>query len=318
MHLQFRHGIVRSQIDIAGTANFIRENGSDNRYIDLVCDNGPFIFTIAHSNNDYLIEINKTFPRAWGPVPATGQTQYLYIDVSLLDATLTYSFTTVFPYHGPTAPISPVQDQHWFDTTNFLMKVWNGHKWMVKLRVFVGSYNNSAVLTPLPRGSSVGLNTACNAGNILLGRNNYPLHDADGTFVTTESKLLVGHTTSETVRFEAAILYAEATMFIPAYSLVSYVAPRKVQLASYLNTDLMINGIMTEEYFTGEVGNVISVGLVRNEQWSFNLSDINKPLFCGQNGEVTLDAPPVGVTQEIGYVYDIDTIYLNIQQQIFM
>ena len=318
MHLQFRHGIVRNQIDIAGTANFIRENGSDNRYIDLVCDNGPFIFTVAHSTNDYLIEVNKTYPKAWGPVQPTGQTQYLYIDVSLLDSTLTYGFTTIFPYHGPTAPNNPSQDQHWFDTTNFLMKVWNGHKWIVKLRMFVGNYSNSAQVIANPRGSLVGLNQNCEAGNILLGRNNYPLHDADGTFVTSESKLLVGHTTSETVRFEAAILYAATTMFIPAYSLVSYIAPRKVQLASHLNVDLMVNGIMTQEYFTGEVGNVVSTGLVRNEQWTFNLADINQPLFCGPNGEVTLDAPPVGVTQEIGYVYDIDTIYLNIQQPIIM
>jgi hypothetical protein len=318
MHLQFRQGIVRNQIDIAGTSNFIRENGSDNRFIDLVCDNGPFIFTVAHSNNDYLIEINKTFPKAWGPVQATGQTQYLYIDVSLLDATLVYGFTTVYPYYGSTAPSHPSQDQHWFDTENNLMKVWNGNKWQIKLRLFVGHYNSSAILLPNPRGSSVEKNDACEAGNILLGRNNYPLHDADGTFVTTESKLLVGHTTSETIRFEAAILYAAVVSNIPAYSLVSYIAPRKVQLASYLNSNLMVNGIMTEDYFIGEVGNVISAGLVRNEQWNFNIADIGQPLFCGANGEVTLDAPPVGVTQEIGYVYDIDTIYLNIQQPIIM
>lgn len=318
MKLQFRQGIVRTQIDIAGTANFIRENGSDNRYIDLVCDNGPVVFTLAHANNDYLVEINKTFAKAWGPVQAVGQTQYLYWDISLLDATVTYGFTVVYPYYGPTAPTSPQADQHWFDTTNKLMKVWNGSKWNIKLRVFAGVYNNSAVVIPNSRGTQVGLNNSCDAGNIILGRNNYPLHDADGTFVTSESKLVIGHTSSETVRFEAAMLYAQATETIPEYSLVSYVAPRKVKLATYLDTNLMVNGIMTQNYFVGDVGNVISNGLVRNDQWTFNLADIGQRLFCGVNGEVTLTPPPTGVVQEIGYVYDIDTIYLNIQQPIIM
>jgi hypothetical protein len=318
MQLQFRQGIVRTQIDIAGTANFIRENGSDNRYIDLICDNGPVIFTLAHANNDYLIEINKTFPKAWGPTQAHGQTQYLYWDVSLLDATVTYGLTTIYPYFGQLAPTSPQVDQHWFDVGNNLMKVWNGTKWVVKLRVFAGVYNNAAVVIPNARGSQVGLNTTCDAGNIILGRNNYPLHDADGTFVTSESKLVIGHTSAETVRFEAALLYAEATVNIPEYSLVSYIAPRKVKLASYLDTNFMVNGIMTKGYFIGEVGNVISNGLIRNEQWDFSLLNIGQPLFCGANGEVTLTPPLTGVSQEIGYVYDIDTIYLNIQQPIIM
>jgi hypothetical protein len=75
---------------------------------------------------------------------------------------------------------------------------------------------------------------------------------------------------------------------------------------------------MTNEYFIGEVGNVISNGLVRNEQWNFLPSQVNMPLFCGQNGEVTLTPPPVGMLQEIGYVYDADTIYLRIQLPIIL
>ena len=318
MEILFRHGIVRHQIDIAGTANFVRKSGNGGDFIDLICDNGPVIFSIAHASNNYLVEISKTVPNAWGPLTATGQTQYLYWDISLLDAKLTYGFTTVAPYTGPTAPPNPIIDQHWFDKTTNLMKVWSGVKWLVKLRLFAATYDNNAILIPRTRGTHVGLATPCSAGSILFGKNNYPLHDSDGTFVTSESNLVVGHTSGETVRFDAAQLYAEALENIPKFSLVSYTSPRKVILSSYLREDLMINGIMVEDYFIGEVGNVISHGLVRNEQWSFTNSEINMPLFSGQHGEVTLVPPPVGVSQQIGYVYDNDTIYIQIQMPVIM
>lgn len=319
MQLNFRQGIVRHQTDIAGTATFVRKSGNGDDHIDLICDETPLIFTAAHGANNYLVQFSKTIPDAWGPLVAVGQTQYLYWDISLLTGAVTFGFTLVNPYFGVNAPPNPItNDQHWFDTTANIMKVWNGSKWLPKIRVFAATYNNSAVLVVRQRGTQVNKNEACDAGNILIGKNNSPLRDTDGTFVTTESNLIVNHTTGENVRFDAAQLFAQATGFIPKFSLVSYVAPRKVQLASYLNTSLEVNGIMVDEYFTGEVGNVIAHGLVRNDQWDFQSNQVNKPLFCGQNGEVTLTPPPVGMLQEIGYVYDADTIYMSIQMPIIM
>ena len=318
MELLFRQGIIRHQVDVAGTANFIRKSGNGGDFIDLICDNGPIIFTFAHGTGNYLIEIPRTVPNAWGPLVAHGQTQHLYWDISLLDASLTYGYTKLTPYTAPKPPINPVTDLHWFDKTSNLMKVWNGTKWIVKLRVFAAVYDNNAILVPRQRGTQVGLNTKCSAGSIIFGKNNYPLHDSDGTFVTSESTLVIGHTTGETVRFDTVQLYAEVLENIPKYSFISYVSPQKVQLSSYLNDLLMVNGMMVEDYDTGEVGNVLSHGLIRNEQWNFSNADINKPIFTGQHGEVTIIPPPIGVSQQLGFVYDNDAIYLNIQQPILM
>lgn len=319
MKLKFRQGLVRHQTDTAGTQRYIKASGVNGDYIDMMCDETPLIFTAAHQNANYLIQFTKTQNNAWGPLQAHGQTQYLYWDISLLDASVTFGYTIVFPYHGPNAPAAPIlQDQHWFDTTNKIMKVWNGNKWIPKVRVFAAVYTDNGIIQAKTIGSQVGINEDCDAGNIIVGKNNYPLRDSDGTFVTSESNLVISHTTGETVRFDAAQLYGQATEFIPKYYLISYTAPRKVKLASYLDINNEVHGIMLDDYYPGEIGNIVAHGLVRNEQWNFTDTQVNNPLFCGQHGEVTLSPPAVGVSQQIGYVYDNDTIFIHIQLPVIL
>jgi hypothetical protein len=312
MLLRFRQGIVRHQADIAHTATFIKKNGSDGSFIDLDCDNGPVQFTIAHFEADYLFEETTSVPRAWGPCP-TGSTQYLYWDVSLLNGALTRSWTSYPPYTSPTPPSNPSNDQHWFDTTAKAMKVWNGAKWMVKLRVFAGVYDSNSILTAKQNGTQCGISSAeIKAGNIILGKNGYPLRDYDGTYVTTESNLVVANGSSEDVKFDAAIQYAQAQAFLPSFSLVSYFAPNIVNLASYQNTSKQVNGIIRHDSWPGQIVKVVSHGVVANDQWDWNPTDVGKPLFCGANGEITLTPPAVGISQIVGYVYDVSAVYMSI------
>jgi phage-related tail fiber protein len=308
MLLQFRQGIVRHQIDTAGTATFIRKSGNGEN-VDLICDNAPFIFTVAHSNNDYLIEIRKTYPNAWTGLTPIGITQYLYLDISLLDASLTFGYTIIPPYYGPTAPTAPIVNQHWFDTTKLLHKVWNGNKWIVKLRIFAAVYNSNAILLPKTLGSQVNLNVPCTAGNIVSLDENTPIVGANGTFVTTETGMLAKYTSAEPLKLEAVQLYAEALEFIPKFSFVSFKQPKKVLTANIGDT---VNGLMLEDYFTGEVGNIVTSGLVRNDQWNFALSDINKTLYIGPNGTMTL-VPAVSQIYKVGYIVDVDTIMVQLQ-----
>ena len=318
MKLQFRQGIVQHQIDVAGTATFVRKSGNGGNYIDLICDNAPLIFTIAHGTNNYLIQQTKTVTNAWGPFLTPNQTQYLYWDISMLNGSLTFGYTSINPTFGNNAPNNPAVDQHWFDSKTYMMKVWNGSKWIIKLRCFAATYNNSATLVPRTRGTQVALNVPCAAGFILKGKKGQLLKDGDGTFVTTESELLATYTSGENIRFEAMQMYAETTEFIPKFSAVSFVSPGKVKLANCLDVSKQVNGVMTEQYFIGEVGNIISYGLIINDQWNFANNQINKPVFINNAGEITITPPVAGVIQEIGYVYNNNTIYLNIQHPIIM
>ena len=311
MKLSFRQGIVRHQVDIAGTPTFIRKNGSDSAFIDLVCDNGPIQFTIAHFDADYLFEEFTTISKAWGPMPHSS-TQYLYWDVSLLNATITHGFTAYPPYISINPPTSPSTDQHWYDTTANAMKVWNGAKWLIKLRVFAGAYDSNSVLTPKQNGTQIGLNGDFTAGHIVIGKNGYPLRDYDGTFVTTESNLIVANGSSEDVKFDAALQFAQASEFMPAFSLVSFTSPGIISFASYQNVNLQVNGVIRSDCWPGTVVKVFSHGVCSNDQWNFSTSQIGQPLFCGVNGEITLTPPSVGISQIVGYVYDVSAIYISI------
>lgn len=313
MELNFRQGILKRQSDLTNSAIFIQKSSMDGRYLDLIVSPDPTVFAVAHFTANYLIEETRTVEKAWGPMEPTGETQYLYWDVSLLDASLTRGFTTLPPITSNSEPVNPQNDQHWFDTENTVMKVFLNNKWQVKLRVFSAIYDRNANIIAYPIGTQVGINNgAFSAGNIILGKNNKPLRDSDGTFVTSESNLIIARTSAEAVKFDAALAFAEAVENIPKFSLVSILPRRKVALASFINTKRHIHGIVTVDLNPGEVGQIVSNGLIRNEQWSFNETQVGKPVFCGPTGQITLTPPISGILQQVGFVYDVDAIYLNI------
>lgn len=313
MELNFRQGILKRQSDLTNTPIFIQKSSLDGRYLDLVVSPDPTIFTVAHYTANYLIEETRTVLKAWGPMEPTGDTQYLYWDVSLLDASLTRGFTLIPPIISSAEPTLPKEDQHWFDTNAMVMKVFLYGKWQVKLRVFAAIYDRNATIIAHPIGSQINVNTGSHfAGNIVLGKSNKPLRDSDGTFVTSESNLIIARTSAEAVKFDSVLAFAEAVEFIPNFSLVSILAHRKVALASFLRTDRQIHGAVITDLYPGEVGQLISNGLIRNEQWSFTEQQVGKPLFCGPAGEITLTPPISGILQQVGFVYDVDAIFLNL------
>ena len=319
MQLTFRHGILRRQTDILNTPTFLRKSSPAGNYIDLIVSPDPTVFVISHGESNYLIEESKTVIQAWGPFPALGQTQYLFWDVSLLDGSITRGFTLLPLMVTGNTPPTPAIDQHWFDLNDMVMKVWNGSKWTIKLRLFAATYDSNAIILPFPIGTQVGITNVENkAGNIMLARDNKPLRNSVGEFVTTESSLTISHTSAESVKFETAVIHASATEYIPKFSLVSFIGPRQMALASSANVNRQISGIVLEDFYTGEVGITVPSGIVRNDQWSFTPSQIGKPIFCSTTGEVTLVPPTFGICQIAGQVHDIDTIYMNILAPIIL
>lgn len=312
MELNFRQGILKRQSDITNTSIFIQKTSLDGRYLDLIVSPDPTVFTISHLSSNYLLEETRTVEKAWGPMEPTGDTQYLYWDVSLLDASLTRGFTLLPPAISSTEPVNPQPDQHWYDLESNVYKVWTNGRWQTKLRCFAATYDRNANIIPFPIGSHVNItNGNFTAGNIILGKNNKPLRDSDGTFVTSESNLIIARTSAEAVKFDSVLAFAEAVENIPKYSLVTILPRRKVVLSSFLRTDRHIHGLVSSDLNPGEVGQIISNGVVRNEQWNFSEQSIGKPLFCGPAGEITLTPPISGILQQIGYVYDTDAICLN-------
>jgi hypothetical protein len=328
VQLSFRQGIVRYQTPLSGPT-LLQRTPLSNTSVDLiVVPNEPVLITFAHYTTNYLISENTTVSGAWGsgavgstngPL-AMNQTQYLYWDIDLATGALTRGWTSLAPIYTSQAPTNPHPGQMWFDNIHTVWNVFTQSTptsigvWQNKIRCFAGIYQSNGVLVPMPIGSQVppppGIVGIFSAGNLLLGTNNQPLKNSDGTFVTTATQLIVQETSGQNVTFDAALAWGEAAQDIPAFYLVSFGPNKTISLASSNNYSSFVSGIVTDQLYEEEVGRVVINGVVRYDQWNWPI--INAPLFCGPSGQVTLTPPPIGVIQQIGTTYDSDAIVLNI------
>lgn len=326
MKLNFRQGIVRHQTALTGP-NWLQKTSLTGASIDLNAGDEPVVFTTAHYGANYVFEETRTIVGAWGSgVPgsnnssliANGQTQYLFWDIDLATGAVTRGWTLIPPIISSIEPTNPLADTHWFDLLNTRMRVFRktGNapgQWQDKVRLFAAKYDSSANIIPFPIGSQVGISDGnFGGGNLILGTNNKPLKQSDGTFVTTESDLIIQQTSGQSVKFDMALVFAQASEEIPKFSLVSFQPKRKIGLASSNNTTSFVSGLVVEDLHQEEIGQVITNGVVRNEQWDWLPTQINKPLFCNASGQLRLTPPTVGVVQQVGFVYDQDSIYLNL------
>lgn len=304
MKLTFRQGIARHQTDVSGNPTFLQRSGANGQFVDLVVSPTPTVLAFAHREGTYLVEELKTVPNAWGPISTA--TTYLYWDVNLLTGQLTRGVTTLPPLYSSAAPPSPTPDQHWFDTVENIFRVWNGNKWVEKVRIFAGHVTSGAIIHAIPTGSQAGLNGDFEGGNIVLDSFGMPLRQSNGCFVTTSTWLNVVNLGTVTARLDAAIMNGMAAEELPMFSLVQLRPGRRMVLARSTDYTSRVAGLVTEDLYEGEVSRIISSGVVRNQSWSWPDSSINQALFCGPTGEVTTATPTSGVVQQIGFVYDKD------------
>ena len=326
MQLTFRQGIIRHQTTITGP-EWLQKSSLTGTTIDLNANSEPVVFTVSHYGSNYLFEETRSIVAAWGggnegsinsPLVATGQTQYLFWDINLATGGLTRGWTLVPPIISATEPVDPLPDTHWFDTVNTRMCVYQtnhgGHgTWINKIRLFAAVYDQNATVIPMSIGSQVGIDSGnYYAGNLIFGVNNKPLKQSDGTFVTTESNLIVSNTSGQNVKFDMALVYAQAREEIPKFYLVKFEPDRRIGLAKSSDRNSFVSGMSTQDLHQEEVGQIVTNGVIRNEQWNWTPMQINRPLFCGPTGEITLVPPTAGILQQVGFIYDQDSIYLNL------
>jgi len=316
--LNFRQGIVRHQTDVSGNAIFLqRSTASGGQFIDLIVSPDQTILSFAHRASTYIVEELRTVPRAWGPLSGPG-TKYLYWDLSLMTGTLTRSITLLPPIYTSSAPTAPAPDQYWFDTVENIGRVFNGTKWVEKLRVFAGSVTSNAVVHPARVGSEAGLVGDTEGGHIVLDSLGSPLRQSNGTFVTTVSWLNVVNLGTTSTRLEEPIMSGQAAEELPQFSLVQLRKGRRLFLARSTDYTTRVSGIITTDMYEGEVEQVITRGVVRSDDWTFTDDEINRPVFCGATGQVTLRPPRTGVLQQVGFVYDVNAIMMDIKQVVVL
>jgi len=252
---------------------------------------------------NYLIQEPSIVKNAWGPMPP-GVTSLLYWDVDVATGEVTRGFTTsTFSYSYGYAPPNPTLDQHWFDTQAWTMNVWNGTSWVIKIRVFAGTYNSSNTVTAATFKSQVSNHTQSNAGYILYDLNQRAIIDpTDETFVTTGDGLVVQMDSfSLPVSMDASVAYVTAAESIPAKSLVSVIGNNQVRLAD-AGTNRYAVAMVEDDAAAGSTVRLLFSGVVYNDQWNFAPSLLGKPIFLGSHGEFTFVSSNFGMLQVVGVV----------------
>jgi hypothetical protein len=325
MKYGFRQGVVRHQHDIAGHASHLAVSSLDRSYIDFLANEEPTLISFAHGDAEYLVEELKTVQRAWGPFAPERGTVFLYWEIDMVSGEVRHGFTQFPPVVSKKIPNFEREGQHWFDLNENVMKVWDTKllRFMPKLRVFAASFDSRNVLTPMPMGSQVGLSEDIESGFIIFDEDQKPLRTSTGRFATSTRRMHARgssfdqpNTLSAGFRVEDNIVLVTAKTTIPRLHCVSIVGPNLVELASYRRTDRIVSGVIVENIYSGEKASMLLRGVIHDPNWNFPVTHINKYLFCGLNGEVTVTPPPTGMSQIIGILLDTDSVFFDPQQPI--
>jgi len=317
----FRHGIARRQQDSNNNPNNLQPSNGGS-YVDLIVSPDPTAFLIAHFDVDYLVTENATVAKAWGPF-TSGTDYWLYWDVDFQTGALSRGYTTLEPEFGAVPPSSPAPDQHWFDTSAVVQKVWTGSSWIEKLRVFAAKYQSGTTLIYYPLGTQVGISGgAVFAGKILFDPDLNPLQkfqrNRRGQFITTETDLNSQFNRISNFRVEAAVVQGEAQENIPIHHAVSLNNYDTLVLADHDNSNRPAIGVATEDMFTGEVRSYITKGFLTDEvNWDWSAYPAQTGIFLGAAGELVAEPDPLVYHQQLlGYIVNRNTVFINIEQAI--
>ena len=300
MKLNFRQGLHHAPLT-GGHPSFLTYNPGNNSItvsvgVDLVRASA------AWSDVNYVIEERANAVNAWGPLvwnsawgPNPGLfTSYLYWDLNLSSGVVTRGYSPVLPGFDTRTPLNPALDQHWFDLNVNTMKVWDGVRWNQKIRVFAGSFaGGTGVITERELGTQVAIYYPGNQqswpdhGYVIFGIDQKGIHNSDGSFVTTAVPINTYHGSfSSPIRLELANSTALAAEPIPAFYAVSNTGMGTVVLANGTVVASRPVGIAMTPVITGDPVDIVTHGILYNDQWNWNVANGEKDLYCGTSGEL--------------------------------
>ena len=305
MRISYRQGLISAQ------SNFLQIGQQNSQYVDVVVSPTPVIAAIASGAKDYLIAESRSVSNAWGPF-TDSLTHYLYWEINRVDGTLMRGETTIPIIVSGTAPNTPLVNQMWWDSSTAYMKLWNGSRWNVVLRVFAGSITGS-VITPEPFSSQVSLNTPVDAGYLASDGLGGVFRASNGDFLTTNTPI-VAQDTGSLVKLDGAQVTVQANENIPRFSAV-YLAGGRAALASSAAPDNIIKApialVTVDAYQNDSVDLVTSGRLVVNEQWAWSNAELGKTVYCNNTGQLTTLRPTTLKCIRVGTIVSANSVLLN-------
>ena len=323
MRLNFRQGIARAR-EILGAPDFLTYNNTFST-VDVNITTPWLIVTAAFKSKNYLIEERANQSQSWGPFawnPIWGAappviTYQLYWNVNLATGAVTKGYTPWAPIYSATEPTGQRIDQHWFDTVNNVMFVWDSTAWQQVCRVFAASFGpGTLAITHRPFGSQVGITGDFAAGYIVYGEDTKGVRLDDGTFLTSATNLIVNTGRySSPINLEAASYGLIAGEPIPAFSCVTNFSLSTAMLANPSDIGKYPIGLATKEAALGEAVEVISEGVLYNDQWTWDFAD-GKDLYCGPNGVLYQGGPDLVSTGalKVGTILSAVSVQVHIDR----
>jgi len=320
MKLEFRQGLVRFRKNISGNPDFLRdETGGE---VTLLASRTEALWaTLAQEDLDYLHREESQTTNAWSGFPNGTQTYWLYIDLNVETGVRTFDYTDIEPVVASRAPSGAANGTNWFDTRNNIMKERVNNRWIERIRVFVGERGIGANSAEYDDGTQVGVNTTSFSGEVLFDEDSRAIRRVDrfrrGRFFTTESPISTLISGVHSLRLAGLFNTSQATEVIPRFYCVARNGANEVGIARRTLPNLPAVGVSSEEMSIGESRAIISEGYLSDNGWNWT-EDPGTPLWVGDTGELTTTVPQFISMQRMGHVVDDNTIYLDVEQIIFI
>lgn len=314
MKISFRQGIIAKP---TLPKMLYESNGAVSIRLDR-----PLILAFAHGKKDYIYTIEDSVERAW-VLPENESSVWLYWEINQITGELEYGYSTAgYPLnYGSDFPSNPIRGQHYFDHRDNRLKVWNGGKWLTKIRLFAGEWNGST-LNELGIYSQANLKGERRAGHILFDRHNRPVFSYDDDesrtkyFATDEGSALDNiFSNTHKIALDKIQLNSFAGEALGRNKCVVIGDDLKVYLGSR-EGDRAIIGITDKAYAVGEKVSLITHGFVENrEDWNWSVEE-NAKLFVDDGGNLTPQLVNDISSQIIASVVSPKVILVNIQERI--
>lgn len=273
MILNFRQGIVRAPTNVLQPT----VTGIDL----IIANNRPLEVTMANGSSEYFHVESEDVLGAWSLV-SSPTARWLYLDLDTVTAVRTFGSTLYDMVVAGSAPSTPADDQHWFNTTDNKMYRYVSltGTWIEVIRIFLAKYQNGVITMYQAAGTSqVNLIGSIRSGRVLYDGTGTAIRTSAGSFITTETDFNTYGGLSNTVRMESDVTLVKANQNIPAFSVVAIKSHGNglyptIELADYADVDTTILAICAEAVTTGSVVSIVTRGLITNPSWDWEAASV--------------------------------------------
>lgn len=270
----------------------------------------PISFSIAHGNTNYNIKI----PRQ--NIKINDVNFWVTIDVDCTSAKTTVKIIEEDPSdYGNDFPNTPTEGQRFFHRLarkNFIRRC---NEWIETISINLCRVESAKITEIYNRSSQVELDNSPHVAGDIQFKDGLAPKKVDTQhgfyFITDNDLLLLGLNDVKSSNLEGIQAKHIAGTNISKYDLLIRAPGYGVIRASNVSLNYPVIGMAMADCVSGDRCPIKESGFIENTQWRWS-DPPNTKLYCDVNGKITRTPDwSANTIQEIGYIVDIDIIYLD-------